>query len=1442
MFGVGMGVAPSAGDPTAYLGPETGATRTNPYDRVNHTNYDYPEAVKNQTLFVKQSLTGFIMEGIEWMTTLALPWAETAQVSVTWDEWHFTSPLADRVPHEGISRLITSTKRQFKTHVVRRGLAFVQEADYANTPEGMEQYALNVMSIGQAVQETQNHDTVYALLTCKNYEKLWMQRFGTARVSISQVEDNEIETFGSVCLPEGDDRLSVLIEDHKRLMAKQGVKPNMLILWPGSTIYMSMVPPMRTEYEKAGPQGVLRRERGPDSLTVFRGLPVFEARDFDVNDDSVPVQLLTRPVQIAEYYTMRFNRNGENVSDYTTKERSIVIYNENANEWKKIGMIEAFEHANVFNSAGTYSRKLHDLIAHYHARGQRPAIENLSEDATVDEEMEDADHEDAGNGHPPSFFLTTPDNDGEYMLLRYFGQMEMQHMTPTQVERIGETIAAHMHGVSLDAWRDMVRLVGEIETQPYDETYAAALIAANTAASVNSAGQFVGELTPSDLMEHWGLPVQQRQWKANAYGSLDLPQDASMASLAFPAGYANGPGLQTLAAEAVKPGSPWRAAGMRAARSVEMLQHMLDVLRMTMPKSASIDSHGRSPWFHRDNALATFFESVIGVSRDPLFMASLPAVDAANLRPTLSDQPPAVGSASRDVPWFVLPGTLYDVAPTELQTGPPDAITAAIKGDRKAAGVAGLRRASPPATTGAGGNVTFYSPTTGGDVTVAVDDFDSVVRFTPEVRAYGMMPGGSDEASQRIRQAYHSAVASIDNAETRRKLISFVFNMGMTRNRVKMWRAVYGMRQLEGAELEQAVNTVYLGDSPSADDTARANAKVRELSEGAPSEASLKGVEVLSASWTDLKTTTLSSSPISYQAAADDVQTVLDMRRELLAKSDLDRSSDVFDATAVAAATATAGNASRVAELKASLGAAIARVRSVLTSDATRGNAVRRSGGGGGGSASVSVSEAPEDVLNANYYRTPLTSSLYFVQSISDAFSQSGVAKPLLLPGDPSTNNTMPYAWSRTDGASSSGTFGRSNYNPLPISSAVGAAMRATNYSTIAEVLSDGSKRRLDDTGFIKRHLTAQFTGAPSGMTAPAEHMHFDEDDDDDYDSEDDDIAQIFGGSSSSAAASAKRARTGAALIGAHASSSVCGPTDSDSDTMLHRASHKLTRTPTFAKRWAQASNIANPLVRVCAHVFLMTNCEQASTWKMMIENDILTPMDFDLYRPNIVHDMASAILMKGGINTGANLHGGANVSKSNDGISKLIYYNFTFRSKAVVWEQKNVIIIENIKFEGYVGGMNCRFIKNCHDLDDESRDRPSIIVVALPINEKQPAKRMDFSGKSGIPETNSHIDGKPSYSYSSAEYYDKLVYKLSSRESGKPPAHEDFFDRAERVTLAAYQGHEFKYNRTSRSYSQFIQPQGHMKRGMNYPGAASVLNGTAKSFQPYAYDQVRIE
>ena len=312
-----------------WFGPPPAELKPSPYDKVPYTNYDLPEVYKGRNLFVAETITGFILEGESWYTQLALPWAQTDQLTVTWNEWHFNRVKAGRVPHEGVSRLVTSSKRQFRTHVQRHGLAFIMEADFFNTAEGDTHFRRNVEGIGQSVQETQEYDTVDALLRSKNHEMMWRQMCGTTAISFEQVLDQEMDLYGAVVKDEN--RLDLIYEEGKRMMRKQGVTPDMLILWAGARIYLSMAQDPRHEWWRTGPDGRQLFIEGPKALARFRDdTDVFETRDFHVDDDGQPSQINVRRSNVAEYYRMFMTdwRNGD-LSGFQTSWRDTGLQDEN---------------------------------------------------------------------------------------------------------------------------------------------------------------------------------------------------------------------------------------------------------------------------------------------------------------------------------------------------------------------------------------------------------------------------------------------------------------------------------------------------------------------------------------------------------------------------------------------------------------------------------------------------------------------------------------------------------------------------------------------------------------------------------------------------------------------------------------------------------------------------------------------------------------------------------------------------------------------------------------------------------------------------------------------------------------------------------------------------------------------------------------------------------
>ncbi len=136
-----------------FFGPPSGELKTHPYDKYQYETYTMPDAYIGKNIYIRDTIEGFIEGSNNWYTTVALPIQVTDQIHIKWNEWHFDQALASVVPEEGISRLITSSRRGQEDHTIRHGLAFVLEHGFMDTEEGRRQYMLNIQQIAQSVQE-----------------------------------------------------------------------------------------------------------------------------------------------------------------------------------------------------------------------------------------------------------------------------------------------------------------------------------------------------------------------------------------------------------------------------------------------------------------------------------------------------------------------------------------------------------------------------------------------------------------------------------------------------------------------------------------------------------------------------------------------------------------------------------------------------------------------------------------------------------------------------------------------------------------------------------------------------------------------------------------------------------------------------------------------------------------------------------------------------------------------------------------------------------------------------------------------------------------------------------------------------------------------------------------------------------------------------------------
>jgi hypothetical protein len=336
-----------------YFGPPNGAVNSAPYDKYKYTTYDLPEAYKGKNLYLRDTIDGLITGDISqhtWYTSPScLPYVYTDQIHLQWNVWQFNRTLAGQVPHEGISRLITSSKRSFKEHTVRYGLAFYLEHGFMSTAEGRQQYARNLQGIRQCVQETNNYDVLATLLHSPRYDREYQIKHGEYSRPVSEVLRREVSEWAVV--QKSGYGLDWLIEEYKEhLMRNGGVVPSVFIIPPRMAMFMTMADPVKTQYITAGPSGQQTLKQGPSALTTFRGVSVFKTHAFDVYADDLPINLLSRDMQVGEYYIMNDTLNDHN--GYLTRMRDTIIYDESIDDWKRIRLSDAISNCRRFNENG----------------------------------------------------------------------------------------------------------------------------------------------------------------------------------------------------------------------------------------------------------------------------------------------------------------------------------------------------------------------------------------------------------------------------------------------------------------------------------------------------------------------------------------------------------------------------------------------------------------------------------------------------------------------------------------------------------------------------------------------------------------------------------------------------------------------------------------------------------------------------------------------------------------------------------------------------------------------------------------------------------------------------------------------------------------------------------------------------------------------------------
>jgi len=1145
----GLTYAQTVNKLSKYFGPPQEGVKVGAYDKLAVATNTLPDYYKGRNLFLRDTIDGFIFENNEWMTTLAFPWLYTDEHNIAWNEWHFNATLAGEVPPEGISRLITTSSSSKEAFVVRRGLAFILEHGFWRTPAGDEQYRRNILGIKQCVQETQNYDVSVAIRYCRNYEREYKRRKSMLNVPVKQLMAEEIDYF--IVCQKGSGKLDYLITKMLKRLSYFKVTPDLMIAPKDFRLYYGKLDPVKTMYYSYGPDGVLALKAGPDAPTSIQGMTVVESRYLDISESAPPVDPMLDSFVHGTHYFLRDPAFGEKHDGYRTEWLDSFIYSEEpSDDFVKVQYSEAFKYCQRFDETnGGRLREEHGALLDdkelrritYSSAGSYAGVGPSAEEKIAE---------------PLRDMFVYRDDDGNLRLLDKLGNMELDYASHDDFRRAAQTLrdklaADGADDITLGRLDKLTELLDQSAKVVPSQRYLADLIAANLSRSIIN-GAFTGQLTGQDSADRYQGGERIVEMAENAYGGLDFPRR--------PPGFTGPPPfleswgqLMTLAEEETKDNG-WKDYATTASEALAALKRHFRFAQAAMPSSEFLQARNRSPWFKYPRAEQTFFENLVSVPRDAVFLRVLPS-----------------GAV-----------TERGVLPTRAKTRGPASKQAAM--ERKVDGMFALLMqiaGEDPKKVGSA----FYVQMTKllgiymqglKEKNEADRDAKAVLFFQALLAAalYGMnVQKPTDEAIAEVRRSGRSNL---------RKLVFSLYALAKAKGDKAAPEFVYDEISRLTALYTGFTETKYPAKHVQVADTRFKDIIARAPADPEPAVAQSE-VSAISLQEINKYNTSRREKNVDYlelrQASDQIVASAIELEEMLAGPLDPPLRSYLIDQDyrSAAAALASAVGAMPEGEKKAGATERLNRLRSLTDTYSINFAGKETIDVGEGESEEESPAPSFEvgkgDYAKGIWVRAPLAATRAFAE---DALAQE---TPLALPSDPYSAHLRPFDSSEASEDALRDLFARPAYR-LSISDDRFNLGRSATDSTYARSLYDWGKNiRIASSAEREREKELEtFARKPHGGAG----MH---------------VTKAL-----------RREQGARSPSGAPTTISVAG------EAVLSRT-HRATFTKTFVDRWDEGNKIADPLTRWCYHALL--TCENIeATWKSFLDNEVLPLASLILFRP----------------------------------------------------------------------------------------------------------------------------------------------------------------------------------------------------------------------------------
>lgn len=343
----------------SYLGPMPQMGRIDPYQERNVQFFTLPDAKKGESAYLGQTVIDLLHTvGLTEITRSILPLYPYEGLTVHWEQFILNAHLLELNPYTTRAHAVTQKRNINRANLVRRGIEAEFEGDFLKTDRGRASFLGALRQITNATKQTMHYDGLRALINCHRRQNHLMKK--TTPPGVNDIEkflDVDIARFAGM-IKEKNFMAKLHTEANKE-MEQRGGEADTYIMDEEVAIYQGLVRDEVTDYYIAGQDGPDRINKGlkrplePRAMVVDCPVIILKKKLIQGIPES-EVAAASRVRQIGEYYKMM-----DNVADYTTytsKERSILIYDHDVDDMVEITLEDAIYHNGAWDGTGKLRR------------------------------------------------------------------------------------------------------------------------------------------------------------------------------------------------------------------------------------------------------------------------------------------------------------------------------------------------------------------------------------------------------------------------------------------------------------------------------------------------------------------------------------------------------------------------------------------------------------------------------------------------------------------------------------------------------------------------------------------------------------------------------------------------------------------------------------------------------------------------------------------------------------------------------------------------------------------------------------------------------------------------------------------------------------------------------------------------------------------------------